>query len=150
MKSTQIEANTHVPKVDKIAAAKSLSKQQEKDREPVRGRFRFFEVQGGTMSFSYRCYKGEDVVRYDLVDGEIYTIPYGVARHLNKNCWYPEYGYINPSNPNDRTQMGVNPYANQGMRTARKIQRMGFESLEFVDLEDVAPMASPIITVESL
>jgi hypothetical protein len=149
MKSTQIEANTPVGKVDKIAAGKSLAKQQEKDREMVRGRFRFFEVQGGTMSFVYRCYKTEDVERYDFVDGEIYTIPYGVARHLNKNCWYPEYGYINPNNPNDKTMGGYNSLAGQGMRMCKKVQRMGFESLEFVDLDDVAPMASPIITIEN-
>lgn len=102
----------------------SIEIQQKKDAEMVRGIFKFYEVPGGSMSFSYRKYKGEQVKRYDMVDGQIYTIPRGVAKHLNNNCWYPEYDHIKGEDA--RTTYAVK----------NKVHRCGFQSLEFMD-EDI-------------
>ena len=66
---------------------------RDRDREKVNGVFRNYEVPGGVMDFVYREYKEDKVERYTLKDGEIYSLPRGVVRHLNKNCWYPEYEY---------------------------------------------------------
>jgi hypothetical protein len=49
----------------------NLRYQRDKDREQVKGIFRFHEVPGGSMSFVYKAYKEDQVERYDLFDGEI-------------------------------------------------------------------------------
>jgi hypothetical protein len=50
-------------------------------------------VKADASDFVYRAYKWDDVERYTLNDGEIYELPLGVAKHLNKNGWYPEHIY---------------------------------------------------------
>lgn len=137
--SVQIPVDLTPKPVDQLAEVKEslhqkLAKQQEKDREPVKGIFRFHEVPGGKMGFSYKAYKGDKVERYDLVDGQIYTIPLGVAKHLNKNVYYPIHAHTVDDN-------GV-PVA----RIGQKVRRCSFQSLEFVDIEEMA--APPIVTVE--
>jgi hypothetical protein len=122
---------------------KSLKWQRDKDREKVQGIFRFFEVAGGSMSFVYKAYKEDPVERYDFIDGQPYSIPFGVAKHLNKNGWYPEYGYI-------KGEEFIGGYGGtNGMRITKKIRRFGFDSLEFMDLEDLG-MAKSIVTVEHI
>lgn len=109
---------------------------RDKDREMVRGKFIFHEVPGGTMSFSFKAYKEDQVERFDLIDGEIYTLPLGVAKHLNKNLWYPEYEFFR----DEKTQ--------NLQRIGKKKRRCSFQSLEFVDIEDLTPVGSGILTVE--
>jgi hypothetical protein len=112
----------------------NLKYQRDKDREMVKGIFRFYEVPGGTLSFVYRQYKEDPVERYDMEDGHIYTVPLGVARHLNKNCWYPVHAYKQ------------NETGGQDMLIGQKVRRCGFQSLEFVDIDDITMTGeSPII-----
>jgi hypothetical protein len=121
--------------VKKVASSGNLKYQRDKDREKVKGVFHFYEVPGGTLSFSYKAYKEDQVEKYTLEDGKIATIPLGVAKHLNKNGWYPEYEYFK-----DEETRNV-------MKIAKKVRRFGFESLEFVDISDMEP-SSPIVKVE--
>jgi len=115
----------------------NLKYQRDKDREPVKGIFHFYECPGASMSFVYRKYKEDQVERFDLVDGQVYTIPLGVAKHLNKNGWYPVHAYTQ-----DET-------GNPSMKLGKKIQRFGFESLEFVDVDDIGmDNENSLITVE--
>lgn len=116
----------------------NLKYQYEKDREMVKGIFKFYEVEGGTLSFSLKLYKEEvDATRYDLIDGQMYTIPLGVAKHLNKNGWYPMHVFS--------TDVDGKPLQKIG----QKIRRFGFISTEFMDLTDYeAPQR--IITVENI
>ena len=117
----------------------NLKYQRDKDREMVKGIFRFYEVPGGTMSFVYRQYKEDEVERYDLEDGKIYSIPLGVARHLNKNCWYPVHAYKQNEN------------GGKDMLIGQKVRRCGFQSLEFVDIDDISMTGeSPIIETVTL
>ena len=109
---------------------------RDKDREKVRGIFRFHEVPGGSMSFVFRKYKEDPVERFDLVDGEVYTIPLGVAKHLNKNCWYPLHAYA------------LDEHGKPTMKIGQKVRRCSFQSLEFVDIDDLTPVGSSIITAE--
>ncbi len=117
---------------------KSLKYARDKDREIVRGKFRFHEIPGGVMEFVFRKYKQDPVESFTMVDGEIYQIPRGVANHLNKNCWYPIHHFLRDEN--GHMTAAVN----------RKVQRCSFESLEFmddddgrvVDIVDVKPMGS--------
>jgi len=103
----------------------NLRYMRDKDREKVKGIFRFHEVPGGTMSFVYRAYKQDPVERYDMLDGEVYTIPLGVAKHLNKNVWYP----INAHQ--------VDEAGNPSKIIGRKVKRCSFQSLEFLDDKDL-------------
>lgn len=115
----------------------NLKYMRDKDREPVRGKFIFHEVAGGTLSFVYKKYKEDQVERFDLRDGEIYTLPLGVAKHLNKNCWYPVHSY-----QQDET-------GKHTQRLGQKVRRCSFQSLEFVDIEDLSPEGD-LITVENV
>lgn len=125
--------------------AQNLKYLRDKNREPVKGIFRFYEVPGGSMSFSFKEFKEDQVERYDFIDGEVYSIPLGVAKHLNKNGWYPEYEYL-PGQPG--VQASPNGLHGATMRVGKKVRRFGFQSLEFVDIEELNQGNSPIVTVE--
>ncbi len=126
--------------MSKIVPKKSinLEAEREKDRTPVRGIFNFHEVPGGRVEFSYKKYKGEKVENYDLRDGNIYTIPLGVARHLNKNGWYPVHMHA------------VDEQGKPLAKIGQKVRRFGFQSLEFIDIEDLSPEGSHVLTVEKV
>lgn len=113
------------PKADEKKTL-NLKYLRDKHREPVRGIFRFNECPGGVMSFTFKEFKEDEVERYDLQDGKIYTIPLGVAKHLN-NRWYPEYEYFK----NESTQ--------DLQRISKKVHRCSFQSLEFMDVEGLEP-----------
>ena len=118
---------------------RSLKWLRDRDREIVKGMFKFYEVPGGQMSFVYRAYKEDQTERYDMVDGQVYSIPLGVARHLNKNGWYPIHAYTTDEHGVPKMKLG------------QKKRRFGFQSLEFVDLDDLVEEGSGgIITVEKV
>jgi hypothetical protein len=107
----------------KEARAIENERKRRKDREPVRGIFRFHEVPGGQMGFNYKEYKGDPMEKFEMIDGQVYTIPLGVAKHLNTNCWYPTYSYKNDDAGRPTMSVG------------EKVRRVSFQSLEFVDEE---------------
>lgn len=111
---------------------------RDKDREMVRGIFRFFEVQGGMMQFSFRKYREDEVENFNLVDGEIYTIPRGVAHHLSNNCWYPEHAYK------------LDESGKPSMQVTKKKRRCTFEPLDFMDIEDLNDLAPKDIEMVTL
>lgn len=123
-------------KIDKKDAKPNLKYLRDKDREPVKGIFRFHEVPGGGISFNYKAYKEDPVERYDFIDGQMYTIPLGVAKHLNKNCWYPVYEYMKDEATQNVQKIGT------------KVRRVSFQSLEFVDIDDLSPVGKELSTVE--
>lgn len=92
-----------------------------KDRELVRGKFIFHEVPGGEMGFMFRKYKKDPLEKHSMIDGQIYTVPRGVAHHLNTNCWYPSYTFKYDENKRPSTSIG------------EKIRRVSFQSLEFIE-----------------
>jgi hypothetical protein len=101
--------------------ARNLPAMREKDRQMVKGIFRFHEVPGGVLSFVFKKYKEDQVEKFSLVDGEIYTIPLGVAKHLNNDCWYPVHQYSSD-------EVGM-----VSMKVGQKVRRCSFQSLEFMD-----------------
>jgi hypothetical protein len=112
---------------------------RDRDREMVKGIFRFHECPGGSIKFSFRAYKEDDVETYELTDGMVYNIPLGVARHLNKNCWYPVHSY-----ETDDTGKPT-------MRIGQKVHRCSFQSLDFIDDADFSTIqGSGIVTVEKV
>jgi len=119
---------------EKITKAQ-LKHQRDKDRQMVKGIFKFYEVPGAVMEFVYKEYKEDPLEKYTLYDGQIYSLPLGVAKHLNKRGWYPVHAYMESEN-------------GPTMKVGSKVRRFGFQSLEFVDMEDLSPQGSPLVTVE--
>lgn len=117
---------------------RNLEIQQAKDKELVKGLFKFYECPGGSLSFVYRKYKGEKVKRYDMVDNKVYTIPLGVAKHINSNIWYPVHAYATDEN------------GAPSQRISQKIKRCGFQSLEFMDIDDFERGGQQIIKIENM
>lgn len=125
----------------------NLQELQKRDAKLVRGIFRYHEVPGGRMRFPYKKYKNDEAKTYDMIDGQVYEIPYGVATHLNTNCWYPEYEHIPGFSQGGQTvQGGYNQMSGQGMRIGKKVRRTSFQSLEFTDVSELQP-EQQILTV---
>ena len=103
---------------------KSLAYKREKDAEIVEGIFRFYEIPGGQLDFVYKAYKGDPVEKYGMVDGQRYKVPLGVAKHLNKNGWYPQHMF-----KHDEDGKPI-------MALEKKVQRFGFENTGFIDMAD--------------
>lgn len=136
-------ASEKAPTVSAMDAKKesvkaNLRYQRDKDREMVKGIFKFYEVEGGGMGFVFKQYKEDPVERYDFVDGQVYTIPLGVAKHLNRSGWYPVHSFMQDE------------YGKATMKIGQKVRRYGFNSLEFVDIDDLTPVGGPLITVENV
>jgi len=117
-----------------VPSKKNLRWQRDRDRETVKGVFRFYEVPGGSLNFVFRAYKEDDVERFDFIDGQIYTIPLGVAKHLNKNGWYPVHTHH------------VDEVGKSSQMVGKKVRRFGFQSLEFMDPDELgeAPALAPV------
>lgn len=123
---------------EKKVTKPNLAYQRDKAKELVTGMFKYYELPGGSVSFVFKEYKGDPVERYDLVDGQIYKLPLGVAKHLNKRGWYPVHAYSVDENGRPAQKIG------------QKVRRFGFQSLEFVDIEDLTEEGSGLITVEKV
>ncbi len=101
-----------------------MRQMREKDHRTVKGIFRCYEPRGGSMTFSFKKYKGDEVLKYTMVDGDIYEIPLMVAKHLNQECNYPVHSHVLDANGHPSIEVG------------KKVQRCSFESLEFQDFQD--------------
>jgi hypothetical protein len=123
--------------------AKQAKYLRDRDRELVRGKFIFHECPGGVLSFPFRMYKEDPLEVYHMRDGEVSSIPLGVARHLNKNCYIPQYEYIPGDKETNQAFVG-----GKGMQVTHKVRRCSFQSLEFIDSEDLSPEVGNITPVE--
>lgn len=133
-----MSTQTHIAKKETPKPKVNLRYLRDKHREMVRGKFIFHEVPGGTLKFSFREFREDQTESYSLVDGEIYTLPLGVAKHLNKNCWYPVHAYA------------LDDSGKPVQRVGQKVRRCSFQSLEFVDIDDLTPVGGEIVTVENV
>lgn len=130
--------NTEKPVANKEKLNKAqLKHQRDKEREKVKGVFKYYECPGACLQFVYKAWKEDPLEVYTFWDGEVYSVPLGVAKHLNKNGWYPVHVHAQNENGGSIYKIG------------QKVRRFGFQSLEFVDIEDLTPQGSPLITVES-
>lgn len=109
----------------------SIKYKRDKDREKVKGIFRNYETRGGMIKFPIRLYPGDEIETHTLIDGQTYSIPLGVAKHLNKNCYIEQHAAMP-----DGTIQGIGT-SGRAMTVVNKIKRFGFQSLEFVDDEDM-------------
>lgn len=104
----------------KKTSAAEIDALRKESSKKVKGIFRCFEPKGGEVTFVYREFKGDPIVRYTMRDGEEYEIPLGVARHLNKNCGYFVHGHI----------LGPDGAPAKDKQNKHE-SRMNFESVEF-------------------
>ncbi len=116
------------PKSSRKLTGKEIDDMKKRDHKMVSGIFHCYEPRGGSMTFSFKKYKGDNVLQYTLTDGEKCDLPLMVAKHLNQNCWYPKHSHVLDADGNPSIQIG------------KKEQRCSFESLEFQDFaEDAVP-----------
>lgn len=127
----QLDVTTPSVDQEKARINQNLKFKRDKDREMVRGIFRFTEIPHGQMEFMFKKYKQDPLEKFSFVDGETYTIPLGVAKHLNTGCWYPTYSY--KQDESGRPTMGI----------GEKVRRCTFQSLEFIDINDDIGTALP-------
>ncbi len=139
-----------VKKMTRSDVAKQIPNWRARDAEMVTGIFKNMETRGGSVSFSYKMYPGDEYKEYCLRDGERYTLPRGVARHLNTNCYYKEYKHL----PGEFGDTGIRGAANDGrlrgpaMQMSQKVHRFSFQSLEFMDDDlDMIPIKLVEVTV---
>lgn len=146
-----------IPKSSAVPAkketkAQNLKYKRDKHREMVKGVFKYYEVPGGEMEFDFREFKGDPIEHYLMVDGEVYTVPLGVAKHLNTNCWYPAYEFL----PGEKGVQGVaaprirGTFGQYAQKLTKKVHRCAFTSLEFLDIEDLPQPTSAVVTVETV
>ncbi len=115
--------------------AKKLKIERDKDREMVKGVFKYYEVPGGRVDFCFKKYEEDPVEKYEFIDGHVYTIPLGVAKHVNTRK-YPIHEY------------GRNEDGSPLQRIGQYVSRMAFQSLEFMDIEGLGDNINRITTVE--
>lgn len=109
---------------------------RDKEREMVKGIFRDYECAGGEVSFSFKKYKEDPIENFTLKDGQVYTVPLGVAKHLNMNCNYGVHEY------------SVDAEGRKIQVIGQKVHRYGFSSLDFMDPEALGMKQSNIVTVQ--
>lgn len=103
---------------------KDISLQKEADARLVTGRFVFTERPGQVLSFPYRKYKGDPIKIWTFKDNEVYTIPRGIASHLQRTGRYAEHTHALDENGKPSIKIG------------KMITRYTFESLGFLDEDD--------------
>jgi len=109
--------------------AQRLEADRIKNNKMVRGKFTFHEVPGGKVTMPYRRHKKDGIKWYTFEDGKIYTIPLGLAKHLNEGCRYPVHSHKVEAN----WMPGVN---RPEVVVGKFVDRMSFVSLDFIDASD--------------
>jgi hypothetical protein len=128
-------------KISREDFSKQIKKMRDRDAELVTGVFKNLENPAtnggrGSVVFSYKFYPGEENSIYELWDGERYTLPRGVARHLNNNCFYREYQHLEGEFGTQGVRAGHSPDGRLKTNTtqvAKKVHRYAFHSLEYMD-----------------
>lgn len=118
---------------------KSFSYLRDQEREVVTGIVKNHECPGGMVEFMFRKWKGDPITKYSFNDGQVARIPLGVARHLNSNCWYPVHAQAQDAEGRSSYKIG------------RKVRRFGFQSLDFLDENDLNSYGSAdtsLVTIE--
>lgn len=151
-----IPVRNTVDKLTREELAKKIKRMRDRDAELVVGIFKNLEnpaVGGsrGSVLFGYKAYHNDPYEMYELVDGERYQLPRGVARHLNNNCYYKEYEHMKGEFGSTGVRQGSAGAADgrlkgQQLQMSRKIHRYAFHSLEYMD-DDADMMPSGLVEV---
>lgn len=132
------QSRSSITKETRDEMAKKLKMERDKDRQMVKGVFKYYEVPGGMVGFCFKKYKEDPLEKFELYDNQVYTIPLGVAKHINNDTWYPVHEY------------GRNEDGSPLQRIGQKVRRMAFQSLEFMDHDGMDGNINRIVTVENV
>ncbi|MFP3859228.1 MAG: hypothetical protein ACLFUW_00250 [Bacteroidales bacterium] len=129
----------------KYQISEELEKMMKEECKTVKGKFKNYEAPGGRLPFTAGKYPGQPLFSAVFEDGEEYEVPLWVARHLNGidatakkrngkigSCSYPVHGFKwepGKSMPESGMGEGGAPVPVTGVQ--KRVQRVGFESLEF-------------------
>jgi hypothetical protein len=84
----------------------------------VHGTFVNVEYPGQTAKVCCRYYKGQNYFEKVFEDGEDYTIPLSVARHINERCFHEQHSFL-------QDERG------QPLKSGKKVFRYKFHSSSF-------------------
>lgn len=127
----EVEKNATIDKPKK-PTEKDLRYEADRDKEMVHGVFKNHERPGEKLEFWFRGHKGHEIEKITLYDGEYTKIPLGVARHLNKNCYYTIDQYaLDPKSGTPSVEAG------------KKVRRFSFYTTSYSDLEDLSEVGVP-------
>lgn len=118
---------------------------RQRDKEKVKGVFRNFENPGVELSFVYLGWKGDGYQTVHMMDGETYDIERGIERHINTNCWYPQYEHV----PGGKI-INVPGEKPTNMRIGRKVKRFAFQVIDSGYDYNASEALSPIVFVEHI
>ena len=107
-------------KEEKIKGEDMRIQARDNDSKLVTGVFKNLEVAGGDLTFTLRLYKEDSYKTYTFLDGEKYTVPIGVAKHINNMTKQKQHAYL----------VDQNGQKMQGIGSFR--QRYQFLSTEFM------------------
>lgn len=93
---------------------------RDEDNQMVVGIFKNIEVPNGDLQFTYRKYKEDPYRSYHFEDGKEYTVPMGVAKHINNMTKVKVHAYL------------VDKEGNKVPGTGSYRQRYQFLSKEFM------------------
>jgi len=128
------KSDSSKPKAIDAQAKARYESEMKKDLKIVTGRFRNHELNGGSIKFIFHRYKDVGTQKFEFLDGQVYSVPYMVAEHINNNCCYTVHEhYMNEENK-------------VKMRVGSKVQRFSFVPLGFA--EETSLPVSSIVTVE--
>jgi len=125
--------------IDPSLQKKDWKHKRDEERQLVTGIIKNYECPGGCVEFVFRKWKGDPIEKFSFIDGQVVKIPLGVARHLNTNCYYPVHALSQDKDGKPSYKVG------------RKIRRYGFQSLEFLDENDLGSYGSAetsLVTIE--
>ena len=130
--------------------AKNIPNWRDRDAELVTGIFKNNECPGMPAEFMFKAYPGDEFREWYFMDGDKYTIPRGIARHLNSGCCYNEYKHLNGETGQFGTRQALasdgSRRGNDSMTVMRKVHRYSFQSLEFQD-DDLDLIPSKLVQV---
>lgn len=136
-------------KMTKLELAKKMDDMWARDNELVSGVFRYLEHPKGTLNFRYKKYARDEYKHYELYDGQRYSLPRMVVRHLNNDVYYKDYKHVAGDSGRFGTKSAVNDgtiKTNDNMYATEKVHRTEFRVLEFMD-DDISMHPSHIIEV---
>jgi hypothetical protein len=132
----------------KLQLKKDRARMYEFDTELIKGRFRNLETPGRRQKFSVKMYAGQDPMKREFVDGEVYEIPRMLARFINKECYF--WRYIENKQSGFGVNKGVNNAMHDGSLNAPNIEirepvhRFAFIPMSF-DSDDIG-LDTPSLT----
>lgn len=96
-----------------------IEQMRKEESRLVKGIFQDNELKAGSITFPFKKYPGDRIEEYTLHDGQEYTLPLAVVRHLNSGCAYHGHHFVLDA---------------QGLPTksSKKTHRFSFKEAEFM------------------